>query len=240
MPHRAAYYFKLIEADYSGGIANVVGGMTFEWADTCEGWAVDQHYLLRITNNDGKGIVIQTSSVNWESKDGLRFRFTSKRSHDGKVTEEFSGKARLESAGGPGIATFVQPRKAEIILPAGTRFPTGLTFHLMKAASQGEKSDRSLVFEGVEMENPQPVVTTILPMHMARGGGVLKPPLGPNQAWPMILAYFRPGRGDSVPETEITMDMQANGIVPYFVLDYGAFKLRAVLARISALPAVKC
>ena len=90
------------------------------------------------------------------------------------------------------------------------------------------------------MKGAQPVFTTILPMRAARYAGVLQPPLGPNSVWPMVLAYFGPGRGDSVPVTEITMDLQANGIVPYFVLDYGAFKLRAVLARVSALPAVAC
>lgn len=214
--------------------------MTFEWADACDGWALDQRYFLRFTNNAGVDSVIQSSSVNWESKDGLRFRFNSKRSHDGDVTEEFRGEARLERAGGAGMATFTRPREAKIPLPAGTRFPTNLTIHLLKAASRGERSDRSLVFEGADMEGAQPVVTTILPARAARGAGLLTPPLGPNPAWPMILAYFRPGRGDSVPETEITMDMQANGVVPYFVLDYGAFKLRAVLARVSALPPAAC
>lgn len=239
-PHRAAYNFKLIQADSGGGIADVVGGMTFEWADTCEGWALDQRYLLRFTNENGVETVIQSSNVNWESKDGLRFRFTAKRSHDGEVTEEFSGEARLERAGGAGVANFTRPHETKIALPAGTRFPTDLTIRLMQAASRGERSVRSLVFEGADLKGVQPVFTTILPMRAAHGAGILQPPLGPNPVWPMILAYFRPGRGDSVPETEIAMDLQANGVVPSFVLDYGTFKLRAVLARVSMLPAAEC
>jgi hypothetical protein len=239
-PHRAAYNLKLIQAESGGGIAGVVGGMTFEWADTCEGWVTDQRYLLRFTNDEGVETVVQSSNVNWESKDGLRFRFSTKRRHNGKVTGEFSGEARLERAGGAGTATFTRPHAAKMALPAGTRFPTDLTIRLMQAASRGERSVRALVFEGADMEGAQPVFTTILPMRAARGTGILQPPLGPNPIWPMILAYFRPGRGDSVPETEIAMELQANGVVPSFILDYGTFRLRAELARVRMLPAAAC
>ena len=110
----------------------------------------------------------------------------------------------------------------------------------MKAASRGERSVRSLVFEGADLDGAQPVFTTILQMRATRGAGILQPPLGTNPVWPMILTHFKPGRGDSVPETEIGMDLQANGVVPSFVLDYGAFKLRAELARVRMLPAAEC
>lgn len=238
--HRAAYNLKLIQAKSGGGISGVVGGMTFEWADTCEGWVIDQRYLLRFTNDQGVETVVQSSNVNWESKDGLRFRFSTKRRHNGELTEEYSGEAQLERAGGAGIATFTRPHAAKIALPAGTRFPTDLTIRLMQAASRGERSLRAQVFEGADMKGAQPVFTTILPVRAAHGAGILQPPLGPNPVWPMILAYFRPGLGDSVPETEIAMELQANGVVPSFILDYGTFKLRAELARVRMLPAADC
>jgi hypothetical protein len=214
--------------------------MTFEWADVCDGWALDQHYLLRITNGDGSETEIRTSNVTWEAKDGLRFRFNIRRGRDSAVTEELRGDARLDKAGGSGVVTFSKPGEAEIALPAGTRFPTDFMLAQMRAASQGTRMDRSLVFEGGAVEGPQSVTTTILPKRAPRGPGILEPPLGPNDIWPMHVAYYPADNPDGAPETEISLDVQANGIVPGFILDYGVFKLRAVLERIAALPDPGC
>jgi hypothetical protein len=240
VPHRAAYSFEVIDIDNQSGVTEIEGGMTFEWADACDGWAIDQRYLLRITGDDGTDIVTQSSSVSWESKDGRRMRFTSKRERDGEVTDQFSGEAELDRAGGAGAARFTQPREVQIELPSGTRFPTDMTITLMNMASRGERNFKGFVFEGGDLETAQPFTALMLARRSARHEGILTAPLGPHTVWPMFLAYYKPQGGDDIPETEISMDVQENGIVPDFTLNYGTFKLRARLARIVALPPVKC
>ena len=98
VPHRAAYAFEVVEIDSRSGVSDISGGMTFEWADTCDGWATDQRYLLRIISDEGGDMVSQSSSVNWESKDGRHLRFHSKRERNGEVVEQFSGEAELDKA----------------------------------------------------------------------------------------------------------------------------------------------
>ncbi len=239
-PHRAAYLFEMISSDPSGGVANVSGGMTFEWADACDGWALDQNYLLQLSNSDGSRTEIQTSSASWESKDGLRYRFIVKRGRDGKLVEDLRGKAKLGAPGASGAVEFSKPAAKRIPLPAGTRFPTNFMLDQMRAAKKDSRMAPSLVFEGAAMEGPQTVTTTILPQRAPRGESILKAPLGPSDIWPMYVAYFPADKPDGNPETEVSIDVQANGIVPEFVLDYGIFKLRAVLAKISALPPAGC
>ena len=240
VPHRAAYTFKVVDIDSQSGIADVQGGMTFEWADACDGWALDQRYLLRITSEDGKDLVSQSSSVSWESKDGRRMRFTTKREHDGVVTNQFSGDAKLDKAGGSGTVHFTLPQDMTIKLLAGTRFPTNMTLFLMAAAARGQRNFEGFIFEGGELAGAQPFTALILPQRPPRHKGILKGPLGPYPIWPMYVAYYKTGGGDDVPETEIAMDVQENGIVPEFTVNYGTFKLRATLERIEALPPVKC
>ncbi len=240
VPHRAAYAFEVVEIDSRSGITDISGGMTFEWADTCDGWSTDQRYLLRITNEDGGEIVSQSSSVNWESKDGRRLRFNSKRERNGETVDLFRGEAVLDKAGGSGVARFSQPRDEEVDLPSGTRLPTDLTLLLMEQAARGEFNFQGLVFEGGEIETSQPVTNLTLPKRQPGKESILEAPLGPNPVWPMFMAYFTRQNGDDIPETEISLDIQENGIVPRFTLNYGTFKLRARLARIQALPAVKC
>lgn len=239
-PHRAAYVFEMVSSESGGGVSDVTGGMTFEWADACDGWALDQHYLLQISNTDGSRTEIRTSSVSWEAKDGSRFRFNIKRGRDGKLIEELRGDARLEAADGSGVVQFSKPKSKKIPLPAGTRFPTDFMLEQMKAASEGSRMAQRLVFEGGVMEGPQSVTTMFLPRRAPREGGVLEAPLGPNDVWPMYVAYFPVDQPDGSAETEISLEVQSNGIVPSFVLDYGVFKLRGVLARVAALPEPGC
>lgn len=240
MPHRVAYSFEVIGRDSQSGMIDIAGGMSFEWADACDGWALDQRYLLRITNDDGEDLVNQVSSVNWESKDGRRLRFNTRSEINGEVVEEYSGDATLDEAGGKGVAHFTIPRDETVSLQAGTRFPTNLTQVLMAAAARGERNFSGLVFEGGDLEGSVSVTATILPQRPARHKGVLKPPLGPHPVWPVYTAYFKPGKHDGTPETEFFMDIQDNGVVPDFTLNYGGLKLRAHMERIQMLPPIKC
>jgi hypothetical protein len=239
-PHQAAYLFEMVSSEPGGGVSNVTGGMTFEWADACDGWALGQNYLLKLSNSDGSETEIRTSNASWESKDGLRYRFIVKRGRDGKLVEDLRGDARLTALGATGVVEFTKPKVEKIQLPAGTKFPTDFMLDQMRAAFAGVRLEPNLVFEGIAMEGPQTVTTTILPKRPPRGESILKAPLGPSDVWPLYVAYFPVGDPTGSPETEVSLNVQANGIVPSFVLDYGIFKLRAVLAEISALPDAAC
>ena len=240
IPHKAAYLFEMVSSEPGGGVESVTGGMTFEWVDACDGWALDQHYLLRISNSDGSQTDVSTSNVTWEAKDGLRYRFNIKRGRDGDLVEDLRGDARLEAKGGAGSVEFFKPEVRKIALPAGTKFPTDFMIGQMQAAANGSRMERDLVFEGSAIEGPQTVTTTILPARAAKKSEALSPPLGPNNVWPMYVAYFPAENTDGQPETELSIDVQANGIVTGFVVDYGVFKLRANLVKIASLPETGC
>lgn len=240
VPHKAAYIFEMVSSEPGGGVADVTGGMTFEWFDACDGWALDQRYLLRIARSDGSETQISTSNVTWEAKDGLRYRFNTRRGRNGKLVEDLRGDARLEAPGGGGVVEFSKPKSRKVKLPAGTKFPTDFMIGQMRAASKGSRMERNLVFEGSAMEGPQIVTTTILPQRAPQESEVLKAPLGPNKFWPMYVAYFPFDNADGSPETELAIDVQANGIVTGFVVDYGTFKLRASLAKIAPLQDSGC
>ncbi len=63
IPHKAAYVFEMESADPGSGVEDIGGGMTFEWADACDGWALKQHYFLRISTIEGTGVDISTSTL---------------------------------------------------------------------------------------------------------------------------------------------------------------------------------
>lgn len=240
IPHKAAYVFETVSVAQGGNVTDVTGGMTFEWADTCEGWALDQHYLLRISGSDGSETNFSTSNVSWEAKDGLRYRFSTRRRRNGTLTENLRGDATLDAAGGTGTVQFSRPKSHTIPLPAGTKFPTEFMISQMRSAAKGARIVRDLVFEGSAVEGPQTVTTTFLPSRAPEKSDLLKPPLGPTKIWPMYVAYFPTDNADGRAETEFSINVQQNGIVTEFVVDYGAFKLKAKLVKIETLPETGC
>src|ERR1700731_3630639 len=74
-PHRAIYDMTLTSAKNGSNIADVSGRMIFEWADVCDGWAVQQHLRLRFNYAEGDVSKIASNEVTWESKDGKRYNF---------------------------------------------------------------------------------------------------------------------------------------------------------------------
>tara|TARA_B100001123_G_C15171493_1_gene971588 strand:+ start:363 stop:1259 length:897 start_codon:yes stop_codon:yes gene_type:complete len=240
IPHKAVYVFEMESADPGGGVEDIGGGMTFEWADACDGWALKQHYFLRISTIEGTDVDISISNVTWEAKNGIRYRFIHRRGRNGTLIEDIQGVAELSVRGGSGSVMFEKPKEQNLKLPSGTMFPTDFMLSQMQAAARNERMDRRLVFEGSAVEGPQTVSTTILPLRKVDEADLLEPAFGTRTVWPMYVAYFPPDNFDGQPDTELSIYVQPNGVVMGYVVDYGDFKLRAKLVKIEALPDLGC
>lgn len=242
--HRALYRLAMVSGSGSGGVVGVDGGMSFEWGESCDGWTVKQRYVMRFSQSEGDDSTITTDYVTWESKNGLEYRFNVKRQADGVETEVVSGNARLEAKGGGGLARFDRPKAGNIVLPAGTLFPTEHSLVLIDKAVAGERFDRSLVFDGSEMTGSAAAATVILKRRPADAGSILEAPLGPDPVWPMKVAFYAAqgtaDRGEELPDFEISMDIQANGIVTGLTLVFDHATVRGTLERIEAIEPPDC
>ena len=76
VPHRAVYDMKLGTIKNGSSIADVSGQMTFEWADACTGWAVQQRIKLHFSYAQGDESDLESTIVTWESKDGKLWPFS--------------------------------------------------------------------------------------------------------------------------------------------------------------------
>jgi hypothetical protein len=220
--HRAFYRLSLGSASNESNMAGVEGAISFELKDACDAWIVEQNYALRFQLANGGDVDNVDKYVSWESKDGLEYRFNVTRVTNGDETEQVGGRAELESPGGPGMATFHLPAKDRIALSKGTVFPTEHTVLLLEKAEEGVRFDRHLLFDGSKVESAAPVTTIVLAQREGKDEGVLKSPLGPDLIWPMQLAFFaaegEAQPGEELPEFEMTMNIQPNGIVTRLML----------------------
>lgn len=242
--HRAFYQLTLASLSSDSEISAVQGGIGYEISDSCDGWIVEQQYFMQIQWSDGNEVESSDSFRSWESKDGLKYRFNVRKFRDGTEYMLINGSAELASRGGAGTARFDEPEGKTIDLPKGTVFPTEHTVRLLENARSGARFDRQLVFDGSEVESAAPVSSVILAQRPADDDGVLTPPLGPHPVWPLKLAFYaaegKAGAGEELPDFELAMDLQENGVATALVLQFDDFSLNGTLEKIEHLPDVGC
>ncbi len=231
-PHRAIYDLSLAHAKSSSGIVDAKGSMLVEWADSCDGWTIDQRYRLTVTSDESENSQVVVSFSTWEAKDGLSYRFFMRKMRDGDVAEEMRGRAKLEGKGEGGTAEFTQPETTTVELPRGTMFPTDHTLLLIESANGNERFVTRKVFDGGETEGPSDVTAAI---GQAVDPVDTKAPLLNRRGWPMRLAFYAPDAAGSEPDYEVGMKLLENGVAEGMTLDYGDMVVRAKLREIEAL-----
>lgn len=231
-PHRVIYDLSLASAKSSSGVVDAKGSMLVEWADSCDGWTIDQRYRLTVTNDESEESLVVVTFSTWESKDGLSYRFFIRKLRDGDVAEEARGRAHLSARGEAGEAVFSQPEPSTVALPRGTMFPTEHTLLLLRAAEANERFITRQVFDGGEVEGPSEVTAAIgQPSPPAKDA---KPILA-HRGWPMRLAFYKPDAPGSEPDYEVGMRLLDNGVAEGMTLDYGDMVVRAKLREIEEL-----
>ncbi len=237
--HRALYKVSLERADSSAEIIDVRGRMGFEWRDDCDGWAIEQRYLMAFSRASGEGYDVTSKYTTWESKSGDTYRFIVERQRGGGA-ERIAGRAALPLplGSGAGKAVFTDPKPEEILLTADTLLPTEHTLRLIAQAQQGKRFFRATVFDGSEVETGSLVSAVI-------GAAKSDPPPIEHLAlagsyWPMRLAFFKPGQAESRPDFEMSVDLLANGIARRMLLDYGDIRVAMTLERLETLDSKAC
>jgi hypothetical protein len=234
--HRALYEMSLLSARHGSDIVALRGKMALEVVDTCDGWTLDQRIALTIYDPRGSELNSYISFASWESKDGSRFSFRQQTRFGDHLVEESSGRAELDAATG-GTAYYTKPEKIEIALPPGTVFPMRHTDRVIEGALAGESHVVVVVFDGSSLDNPSRVSAFIGPLSEMDG---LAEGDGPRATWPIHLAFFPMTKASPLPEVEIGMLMQDDGVARSVDLDYGDFAIHGELTEFEVIAPKDC
>ncbi len=240
VPHRAIYNMVLNAAKSGSSISDISGKMFFEWADACDGWAVQQHLQMHFVYTEGDESDVNSSVITWEAKDGKQYNFNVRRTTNGKETENYRGRALLTEKGG--IGKYSIPReKKEAVLPIDTLFPSSHTTLILQKAAQGEKLFMRRVFDGSDEEGSADISSFIGERINSISQTELTPelrskPLLAHPAWPIRLAFFKPESETGEPDYEMNLTLQDNGVARYMQIDYGDFSINGILVDVEALP----
>ena len=240
-PHRAVYDLSLLKSRGEGPVTQARGRLEFEWADVCSGWTVHQRTRVEVFYAEGAVVDFGWTLTAFESKDGQHYRFFIRRFDASGPSEELRGEARLSGPGAGGVATFSEPEAREVVLPAGTMFPTAHSLLLIETAEGDALPVWRVVFDGSGDEGLFGVSAVISHPLPADGEAAVDSPLVRGQrSWRLHMAYFGMDETVAEPEHEQTLRLFANGVVDQLVLDYGDFALQGDLTEIESQPPPEC
>lgn len=237
-PHHATYRMTLDQVRDATGPSAASGTMDYRWGETCDGWTIEQRYKLLLSYPKSANLLTDFTYSTWESKDGLRYRFHTRETLNGRVDTEIRGMAQLDGAGETGTVTFTQPKSRTVALPAGTLFPSALNILLMERAADGESSISREVFEGSSTDGARRAVGTI-GKRISAGNQADQPDgLAQHAGWPVRLAYFD-AKSDK-PAYQWGMLLLDNGVMREINIDYGSSAVRAMLEAVQPLDKPHC
>lgn len=238
--HRALYDVGLGRHDPRNYRSAVGGGLSLEFMNTCEGYVLNQRFVIETTTDDG-GQLSDMTLGSFESHDGRRFRFRLREQVNGEDDEDLIGEGELAQDGGAGRIVFSKPEDTEIKLPAGTMFPTEHTIRLIEAARAGRTWLQASVYDGSSAESYSEVGGFIGKAQPPEEGS--KPVLAPlkgQKSWRVRLGYFSSAKRNDTPDYEIAFRLYENGVADDIIFDYGDYAIRASLRSLKLLPGEKC
>ena len=239
-PHQAIYEMSLGNIKVGADVNDVKGWMLFRWSDACEGWRIEQRYVLEFVYSEGDSVKLSSSYETWEAKDGTAFNFTYKTETNGHLDEDIQGVAFLTGGGESGQARYRLPEKHDESLPAETFFPSAHTLKLIRKAVAGDRFFFAHLFDGTDVDTAvelSAVIGSPLPPGGAEAAEALdrdarsvREVLMGARSWPVRLAFFPVDQQLAEPDYEMSLLMFENGIVDQLVIDYGDFEITGRLA----------
>lgn len=244
-PHKAIYAMSLGHVKNGINLQNFSGTMLFDWQDTCDGWAIQQRSQFVFLYSDGQESRVDGSMMTWESKDGQTFTFYNKRTSNDIEDEVFKGETHREKGKESRVHFSLPPETPDLMLTEETLFPTQHALLLIEKAQAGEKIFSKDYFDGSQSSGVDIVSAfigakreTVLKGEVKAGieeNVLLKSPV-----WPIRLAFYDKKSQASVPEYEMDVAMQANGVSRRIEIDYGDFSIVGTLEKIEPSTSLSC
>jgi hypothetical protein len=239
LSHFAVYDLDLKSTSSSSNVKAIDGRTSYRLERSCDGWTAVEDYAISFgVGESGQISNFISHYETWESFAGTAFSFSVV--ENSSVTGEniYEGFANIND--GMAEAVFLNGEEMNKELPANTVFPVKHMQELLALANKGKKVHQSSLFLGGDEEDAIYFVSSIIGNKKSEDPGELLGGLGQDSYWPLRIAYFNPEASDAEPDYEIQFDMQENGVIRSYSVDYGDFVMRAKLNSIEPVTEKNC
>jgi hypothetical protein len=237
--HQAFYDLELKSVAGSANLIGIVGKTHYTLEKVCDGWISSENSAISLNYDAGEVLNFISYYEIWESAEGtaLTFRYVENSDVDGE--RYFEGYANSEN--GVVEAYHSDADGAVRELPSNTLFPIHHMAQLLQRAEAGSPPIQpSNVFFGGASDDALYFASAVTGQKREVAADNVLGLLGQDGYWPLTIAYFSLETLEAEPDYAITFEMQSNGIVRNYVVDYGDFSMRAELKKIDPIDEKKC
>ena len=240
LPHRVTYQLSLLESDKNSGISNIKGKTVFTLQRECEGWKSGEDYVMQMVFEGGNELYMASLFESFEDEAGELFSFSIDEQSTYEAPLSFDGYATTIGDNSQGNAYFSIEPDAPLTLPAETYFPIEHTFQILQRAQEGETFFNAHIFFGAKPDEALKKTNVIIGKKQKATPSKINSDLIDDAYYPVNVAYFDPSTVTGLPTYEILFHMQDNGVVTYYQIDYGDFKISANINDIKKEAVPSC
>ncbi|MCE2517735.1 MAG: DUF1849 family protein [Alphaproteobacteria bacterium] len=236
--YQAVYDIELRASSAAADVKTITGQTHFMFEDVCDGWSSVEDYAISFGFGDEGTSNFISHYETWEAKDGTSFSFSVLENSNIEGEQVFEGFANASS----GIAESFHSIDGGVMseLPADTVFPSQHMVILLNKARAGESLHQSKIFLGGDLDSSLYFVNAVMGKQRTAPAPKALGSIGQEQHWPIPIAYFKPDSVTAEPEYEILFNVQDNGVIQSYVVDYGSFSMRAKVSAAQEITAPTC
>ena len=236
--HKAFYEMEMGDKVQNSHIVSVMGRSVFAMERDCTGWRSVEDYMLQFVVENGGADRVLSHFESWEADSGDKYSFDILEESSFEGRKDFGGFVQLDTDS-TGEAVFTMTPDTVVDLPTDTVFPVQHVRRILDKAEAGEKMMSATVFSGAEPDSALMRTSTVVGgWRDAPGDGLGQ--LGEDGYWQINVAYFKPAATTSEPEYVIKFEMQRNGLVRGYEIDYGDFSIEASLTAAEPVEIQSC
>ena len=238
--HEASYQISLNKAKKKTNIIDVKGKSIYRLQSQCHGWETKEDFSIVFFFSNGDFTKIENIFETFETYDGKSFQFYLYEKVDDIEKENFYGFANLLEEKRKSELVFISDKEKNINISNTVNFPINHLKKLIYEAKQNNKIYQSQIFLGSELNVGEKIITAIIGLPKKSKKIFKNINLIEENYWPINLAYFNPKSEKNEPEFNIYADLQENGLITEFRIDYEEFSIRLDLKNVNEVQAKKC
>ncbi len=240
--HRATYDLDLWDSGFDSTIQAVRGKSLYAVHRHCGGWERVEKFIIDYSFATGQNWRFSTQAEAWESHEGNRLSFVSREHSPENGTQNFEGYVNL-FADDAGEAVFIGDDDGRVVLPKNTHLPMQYLASLLEQARGNKRLYQSHLFIGGALDDSWYFVSALIGKRQTAPPEMDLGTLAMPHYWPFRLAYFTPDAPnliDAEPQYEIELNIQDNGIIRSYIVDYGDFSVRGRMKDFVLLSEEDC
>jgi len=236
--HEALYRLTLLETNVKGAIVQSQGALGLRMKRQCNAWQSQSEFMFTVELDSGKIIRVHNMMRLRENDSNRRVDFTGWTDSDKSGKIDTRGYATIPASGDPGEVMFERPKKEEHKLAIGMGLPT--------------ESFLKILDQLVAGETPAPVhyfdpYSKYTEMRLLGGAPTIlnKPPEGnpelvEGKSWRLRVTPVFDTQTPGELGANTIMQIHANGVASYMVIDLGSMKIAASLVKVRRIEPTGC